>query len=148
MIGHPSSDIAGLMRSTYMNCQREFGKSILLLGGINSLQNTNRLGRGSDSRRKSHVHRRVANHLLFRDIRDAVRTSHMEAIASFIGEVKETLRKDYDQLLLDIRGVVCDEGDVSESQQYPEAAKQIREMVDDLSGALRERIKFMSSLQA
>jgi hypothetical protein len=105
------------------------------------------IGTGSDSRRKNHLRRRLSGPALFLEIRTLVRENQMEVTNSFIEEITNGLQSEFDQLLLDIQCVVSEEGEVSESRQYPEAARRIQDLVNDLVQGLEERNVVVNNLR-
>jgi len=112
--GHPSSYITEKMRPTYMACQSENGT-------------------GSDARRKCHMRQKLSGTTLFSDLKKTIKDAQWNVSDNAIDDMDTGLHREFESLLQDIRSVVLEEGEVSESQRHRATARRIQLLVDDLS---------------
>ena len=138
--GHPSSYITLLLRATYLACQNEYGKYTAFRArcamslGLYVL--IVEIGRGSDARRKEHMRLRLSKPALFLELRELLREAQKEFFLTFFDRISSEVSAELDLLVADIQTVVCEEGEISESRQYPEIASSMQRSVDRLAQEL------------
>jgi hypothetical protein len=76
-----------------------------------------------------------------------LRGAQQEVVRSLIDEIQNGLQAEIGHLLVDIQNVVCEEGEVSESRRYPETARNMQRLVDDLAEELVGRHHLLLQLR-
>ena len=138
--GHPSSYITFLLRATYLACQNEYGKYPAFRARCAMSSGSHvlivEIGRGSDARRKEHMRLRLSKPALFLDLRQLLREAQRDFFVTFFDRISSEVSAELDLLVVDLQTVVCEEGEISESRQYPEIASSMQRSVDRLAQEL------------
>jgi hypothetical protein len=132
------------MYPTYEACQKVRGKPINPLSY--SLSNLH-VGNGSHARHTRLVRETLTGPAVFREIHRLICTSQDNAIYTFFQQLMHELNKEFELLETDIQSVVCEEGQVSESQRYPKTAAAVLDLAKKLAMDLKSHGNLIRQLQ-
>ncbi|OJJ42340.1 hypothetical protein ASPZODRAFT_125698 [Penicilliopsis zonata CBS 506.65] len=125
--GHDSSYIAGLMRPVYIQCSQDSGT-------------------GSYARRKAYMDAHLRHGNIFPQLLGIVESSNRELFRAYQTQLKRVVEAELGNILRDLRGIVPEEGELSEAARFPDLAKKLEEQTDSARQTLDRAEAILSRL--
>jgi hypothetical protein len=73
---------------------------------------------------------------LFRELRTTIKNAQFGAIKTTVEGIEQDMKVEFDNILRDLRSAAVEEGEVSESQRFPETAAAIDLGLDRMDGLI------------